>query len=203
METQEVQIVSGALQLYLRYGVKSITMDDIARKLAISKKTIYKYVSNKAELVDRSFHHLFYTIEALMEGISNKEANAIDELFKVDDAVCETMKNHHPAMVFQLKKYYPETWRSIDNLRRQHIISSISKNLKKGIKQGLYRDDFDKEIIALLYYTRAELMADEELFSPEKFDLEHLLKENLIYHIRGIASEKGVSYLENKLKQTK
>lgn len=201
MNTEEKKIIDASLDMYMRLGVKSVTMDDIAKELGMSKKTIYKYVNNKAELVDKAFHNLFYSIRELVEEIFAHDENAIDELFSIDDHVCEVMKNHHPAMIFQLQKYYPETWNSIEKIKSEFIVRMIKKNLKKGINQGLYRDDLKIDIVALFYLVKTEMLHIDDFKEIEKYTEEQIMFENLKYHIRGIASKKGIEYLEHKLTQ--
>ncbi len=199
MDLEEKKIIDAALDMYMRLGVKSVTMDDIAKEMGMSKKTIYKYVNNKAELVHKAFHNLFYSIRLLVEEIFAHDENAIDELFSIDDRVCEVMKNNHPAMVFQLQKYYPETWHSIEKVKNEFIIKMIKKNLKKGINQGLYRDDLKIEVIALFYLVKTEMLHEDDFKEIEKYTEEEIMFENLKYHIRGIASKKGIEYLEQKI----
>jgi AcrR family transcriptional regulator len=200
MEQQEQQIIEGALAMYLRFGIKSVTMDDVASELGMSKKTIYRFFENKAELVDRVVKHLFGSVVRQLEETSAKHENAIDELFAMDQVVGEAIKKNHPAIMFQLRKYYPDSFAFIMEARRNMILSMTRNNLQKGIQSGLFRGDMDVEIIAQLYYSRVLLIGDENHFLDEDCPVEAFNRENLVYHIRGIASESGIAYLTQKLK---
>jgi AcrR family transcriptional regulator len=199
MDNQEIQILESSLNMYFKYGIKSVTMDDVASELGISKKTIYKYFENKATLVQRVSEHVIAEIRSLMENVMNTHENAIDELFAMDCVASESLKNQHPALKFQLKKYYPKTHDFTVNQQRDILISITKKNLKKGMKSGLYRTDLSIEIIAFLYFATLLSLSEEETFAKSKHTIEEFSRENLIYHIRGIASKEGLAYLEQKL----
>jgi AcrR family transcriptional regulator len=198
MEEQEVQIMTGALELYLKYGIKSVTMDDVARELGISKKTIYRFFENKAALVDRVVKNLIGTVGGQMNRISNSHTNAIDELFEMDQVVSMAVKKNHPALMFQLKKYYPTTFAFIMATRKDMIINFTKANLQKGIAGGLFRPDLNIDIISQLYYSRVLLIGDEEHFPDGDCPIEQFNRENMVYHIRGIATPEGIAYLNIK-----
>ncbi|MBC8464510.1 MAG: TetR/AcrR family transcriptional regulator [Bacteroidetes bacterium] len=194
------QIVEGALDLFMRMGVKSVNMDDVATHLGMSKKTLYQFVKNKSDLVEQSFAFHHKRVKAMMEGICCLHENAIDELFDIDEGVCRLMKNRHPSMVFNLKKHHPKVWGMVDDLKKKHIFKTVKNNLENGIKQGMYREEINTDIIAKLIMSRVDALVDDELFPLTEYDFRQLLKENRIYHIRGIATPKGIEHLEQKLR---
>lgn len=202
MEEQELQILEGALGLYFKFGIKSVTMDDVASNLGISKKTIYRFFTNKAELVHKSSAHVISRIQEGMMQVSHHSQNAIDELFEMDNVVSNALKVHHPAINYQLKKYYSKTFEMVNKARREMVMTFTHRNLEKGIAEGFYREDLQIEIIKQLYYSRVLLMADDDSFPLEGCPIEIFSHENLIYHIRGIASPQGITYLEQKLKKS-
>ncbi|MDX5324909.1 MAG: TetR/AcrR family transcriptional regulator [Bacteroidota bacterium] len=198
MEEQERQIVHGVIDMFMRYGIRSVTMDDVARELGVSKKTIYKFFSNKAELVDVSFRMFFSELRNQIVEVSSATENAIDELFLLDQTISDTIKRNHPGIFFQLRKYYPATYQFLFSERQKLVMELTRKNILKGIEQGLYRDDFNVDIISFLYYSKM-LMMHQEVESMEECNVEDIIWENKIYHIRGIATEKGLQHLKNKL----
>jgi len=111
------------------------------------------------------------------------------------------MRNQNSVTDYDLKKYYPAHYHKIMNTRREGIYNYILANLKKGIKEGLYREEMDKEVIAKLYLWRTENVHFDELFTVEEFTSVKLFVELLNYHVRGIATEKGIIVLENKIKE--
>ena len=188
-------------ELYMKYGIKSITMDDVARELGISKKTLYQYVTDKDDLVGKVMDN---EIAIRQEEICNCFRigyNAIEELFEISILMNKLMRDQNPATEHDLKKYYPQHFQKIVNARREGIINYILLNLKKGIKEGLYRKEMNKEVIAKLYVWRIENAQISELFSAEEFSSIKLFVELLNYHVRGIATEKGIVELEKKIKE--
>lgn len=188
-------------ELYMKYGIKSVTMDDVARELSISKKTLYQFVTDKDDLVGKFIDH---EIEIRQEEICkcfNIGFNAIEELFEISIFMNKLMREQNPATEHDLRKYYPQHYQKTLNTRRERMYSYLLLNLKKGKKEGLYRDDLDDEVIAKLYLSRSENIHFNELFTVEEFTSLKLFIELISYHIRGIATEQGIIVLEEKLKK--
>ena len=188
-------------ELYMKYGIKSITMDDVARELSISKKTLYQYVTDKDDLVGK---FIDYEIEIRQEQICRCFGfgyNAIEELFEISGFMNKLMREQNPATEHDLKKYYPHHHQKTVKTRRDRMFTYILLNLKKGKEEGLYRQDMDADIIAKLYLSRSENIHFNDLFTVEEFTSLKLFVELLAYHVRGIATEKGIFVLENKLKE--
>jgi AcrR family transcriptional regulator len=188
-------------ELYMKYGIKSITMDDVARELSISKKTLYQYVTDKDDLVGKFVDR---EIEIRQEEISKCFGfgfNAIEELFEISIFMNKLMRDQNPATDYDLKKYYPQHYQKTLNARRQGIYRYILGNLEKGVQEELYRKDMNKEIIAKLYLWRSEDSNLNDLFTVEEFTSIKLFVELLTYHIRGIATEKGIIMLEKKVQE--
>ena len=186
-------------ELYISYGIKSITMDDVAKELGISKKTLYQYVTDKDDLVGKFIDN---EIAMRQEEICNcfrHGLNAIEELFEISLYMNRLMRNQNPATEYDLKKYYPQHFQKTEKARREGMYEYILLNLKKGIKEGLYREEMNKDIIAKLYLSRAENTHLNELFNKEEFTSIKIFIEILTYHVRGIATEKGIGVLERKI----
>lgn len=196
----EKEIIESTLQLFMKLGIKSVTMDDVARHLGISKKTLYKLVEDKNDLVRKSlsFGCDIETIE--IDKICNLSLNAIDESFEISNYVFKHIRSIHPSIVFDLQKYHPEAWKEFRENKKSQINQCYMNNIAKGIKEGLYRNDINGEIVTKFYTSRFEVMFDQELFPPDKFDPAETYLEIFRYHIRGIASEKGLEYLVKKMK---
>jgi AcrR family transcriptional regulator len=201
MNDELINILSKVRELYTRYGIKSITMDDVARELGISKKTIYQYVTDKDDLVGKFIAN---EIELRQEEICKcfrTEFNAIEELFEISIYMNKIIRDQNPATDHDLKKYYPHHFQKMVNIRRESIFRYIIQNLQKGIAEGLYRNEIDAEIIAKLYISRVESIHLNDLFTVEEFTSLRLYIELLNYHIRGIATDKGIIILNKKLKE--
>lgn len=199
MEKQELDILSRTLELFLKYGIRSINMDDVARELGVSKKTLYKFVSNKAQLVDKCVKFAFQSIIDALDEVRSHSTNAIDEMFDMDTAVTATLQQKHHAVEFQLAKYYPNSFKWIKDNQRETVMRHTLENLQKGIDQGLYRSDLKVNLIAQVYYGRFAYMQDGDEASSQLCHSFEYIRESLIYHIRGIATEKGNEYLSQKL----
>jgi AcrR family transcriptional regulator len=198
---QELEhIISKVREMYAKYGIKSVTMDDVARNLGISKKTLYKHVSDKNDLVDKVID---YEIEQLKKGMSCAEKekyNAIEELLIVSKILNSKMKEVNLSTIYDLRKYYPLQYEKLTKARREKMKESVIKNIKKGQEEGLYRNDLNPSIIARLQISRVESFIDNDIFTIEEMSSEGFFKEVFIYHIRGIANQKGIEFLENRLK---
>ncbi len=203
MEEQEKDIIHGALGMFNKFGLRSVTMDDVARELGISKKTIYKYFENKADLIQKSVQTVHDAIEETLMAIHNKSTNPIDELVEIDSVVCEIMKRHNPSLRYQLQKYYPRTYNYLYEGRHKLIHKMIRENIEMGQKGGWYREDASKEVISFLYCAKVETIPEEEEEIFASFEMPFIMNQALIYHIRGLATAKGLEYLETKLKDIK
>lgn len=203
MTLQAEQIFDQANQLFLRCGIKSVSMDDVARDLKISKKTLYLYVKDKNDLVCKALtFHCKREVNVTCEIIS-KNSNAIDELIEISKYVSSRLKQVHPSIHYDLEKYYPDAWKVFTAHKMEHIFSCVAQNLEKGIKQGLYRSNINIPIIAKIYISRIDASFDSQLFPPAKFKMIDVYSEMLRYHIRGIASEKGIKYLIKRMQKEK
>jgi hypothetical protein len=201
MNNELKNILLKVRELYMKYGIKSITMDDVAGELGISKKTLYQYVTDKDDLVGKFVDN---EIEIRKEEICKCFRigfNAIEELFEISIFMNKLMRDQNPATEHDLKKYYPQHFQKSVKARREGIYDYILLNLKKGVNEGLYRKELDREVIAKLYLWRVENISINDMFTVEEFTSIKLFLEVLTYHIRGIASEKGITVLEKKIKE--
>lgn len=194
------RIIESALNLFMREGVKTVNMDDISSFMGISKKTLYQYVNNKADLVEKAFRLYQSRILGMISNIQEKNENAIDELFEIDEKLCLMLKNRPPRLINNLKKYYPNVWEILDEIKKKHLFTCITENMDRGKEQGLYRNDVNSNIITKLMMNTVDALVNDATFPLTQYDFKSLLKENRIYHIRGIATDKGIKYLEQKLK---
>lgn len=176
-------------------------MDDVARELSISKKTLYQFVCDKDDLVGK---YIDYEIEIRQEEICKcfkTGLNAIEELFEISLFMNKLIREQNPATEYDLKKYHPQHYQKVLNVRRERMFNYILLNLRKGKEEGLYREGMNEEVIAKFHLSRSESIHFGEMFTVEEFTSVKLFVELLTYHVRGIATQKGIEVLENKLKQ--
>jgi AcrR family transcriptional regulator len=193
-------IIVKVSDLYLKYGIKSVTMDDVARELGISKKTLYLHFKDKDELVKKVVDYHMDVSLAEMRNLASKKINAIEELLMLSQYLSQFLKQINPSVTYDLQKYYPEIWKNIATGRRDHIYKQIKENMKRGIKEGFYRSDQNIDIIAYFYLFRMEMSKTLDLIVENKYSFEEIFNTLFSYHIRGIANQKGIEYLECKIK---
>ncbi|HIP47923.1 MAG TPA: TetR/AcrR family transcriptional regulator [Lutibacter sp.] len=196
------KILQTASQLFLSLGFKSVTMDDIAEKMAISKKTIYESFQSKTALVKASTHFIFEQISRKIDSICCKDCdvNPIHTLFHINDFLLIQLKVNN-APEFQLYKYYPSIAASLTEKKFKLITEGITENLENGIEKGLYRKDINIAIIARLYYSTMNAIKTTDIFPIDTYKMSEVMHIFLLYHIRAIATEKGLQELESYLKE--
>lgn len=197
MHQKEAEIIDQSLSLFLTYGFRNITMDEVASEQGISKKTLYQFVKNKTDLVEQVIDYFIEQQKTNVNTIQAENLNAIDELLNIYQHTSLQLQEISPHAVLDLKKYYPKAWDKFLNYKSNFIFQQVFQNMEKGIEEELYRNDFDQKIIAKYYVARFDIFLDKELFSPQEYSYKAILKELFKYHIRGIASQKGLYYLDN------
>ncbi|MCK5815537.1 MAG: TetR/AcrR family transcriptional regulator [Flavobacteriaceae bacterium] len=190
------KILAKASELFLNFGFKSVTMDDIAMEMGISKKTIYTHFKNKTKLIESTTISLFDFISNGVGCICELEKNPIEELFAIKEFMLKHLKGKKSSSYFQLQKYYPNIFYSLKMKQLELMQSCIITNLDKGIEMGLFRKDLDLDFTSRIYFNGIIGIKDEETFPPDKFTREYLTHTFLVYHIRSISTGKGIKVLE-------
>lgn len=186
--------------MFNRYGIRSVTMDDLASEMSVSKKTLYKHFDNKADLVHHCGQLLFKRIYDSLMGVHHASDSAIDELFEVDQVLWKMMEKHNPSMRYQIQKYYPKTFNYLFEGRQDMIREMVVANIERGKEDGSFRNDADTEVVSYLYCSKVESMPEEDTERMDRRSLRYFSRQALIYHIRGLATTKGLVKLEEKLK---
>ena len=171
-------------------------MDDVAKELGMSKKTIYQFVENKAELVKLTMQYYLGEERTQLEAILKTSKNSVDELIEMVAYFFNQVREFNPSALNDLQKYYPETWDIYNEYRFHFMLGLLTKNLENGIKQGVYRKDLNADVIARLYIGNVDVLINQDLFPSKKYVFSDTYKEYLNYHLRGIVSTKGLKYLE-------
>ncbi len=189
-------LIESSKDLFLRYGVKSVSMDDIASILGISKKTIYTHVENKSELVESAISSFIDEEQLIVAEISKSADNAIDEITAIASSVIKMLRKMKPSLFYDLRKYYNKAWLILEKDHFAHIESTICSNIERGIKEGFYRKDLDQYIQSKIYVGLARIMVDESIFPTTKYERPYLYKHLISYHLNGIMNDKGRKELQ-------
>ena len=200
MKDKLTEILRETTKLFIKYGIRSLSMDDICRELGISKKTMYQYVSNKNELVVKVLEGIVNGAVCSIDMAKPQNLNAIDLLLWVSRHVAEKFQNFNPAMSFDLNKYYPEEYKAFIKSNKEILAELVKKNLQQGVDNGFYREDLDYDLIARLYVHNLETIQDPEFTNSEDFNFEKIFKVLFDSHIRSISNAKGIAYYEEQLR---
>lgn len=201
MEIKE-KIIAGAGELFTRYGVRSVSMDDIARQLSVSKKTIYQYFKDKDEIVTMAMHAHMEREKQEYEEIASCSHNALEELSKVCSCMRKDFKDMNPSLLFDLQKYHPDAWNVWLQFKNEHIKNQIVRNLKRGVEEGYFRKEIDPEFLAILRVEQVQLIFDNQIFPADLFNLKEAQMKLMDHFVHGLVTEKGrklyMSYLEKE-----
>lgn len=195
----EDKILQEATHLFLTYGFKSVTMDDIANKLGMSKKTIYQHFDNKTKLVEAATMSLFEFISAGINHICSLDTNPIEEIYSIKQFVMEHLKNEKSSPQYQLQKYYPLIFKNLKEKQFCVMQDCVIDNLNKGVKNDLYRKDINVDFISRIYFNAMMVLKDDDLFPKDKFSMPMLMSNYLEYHLRGICTPAGLKILNNHI----
>lgn len=201
MDEKKLEIINRATTVFMRYGIKSITMDDLSRELGVSKKTIYKHFSDKNELVHATIEKSLQEERKNCEYCTANSENAIEALISISLSIVNHFQNINPTVIYDLRKYHSDTWKLINSYKMDFVLNNIKKNIERGIKEGLYRKNIKPEIISRVYVSTIELIFDNTIYPWPEFKLDTVLKEIRRFQIRGLASDKGIEYLNKKFNQ--
>lgn len=189
-------ILKKATEMFLALGFKSVTMDDIAAEMGISKKTIYQHFATKTDLVEASSMYLFDTISCGIDSIREQDNNSIEEIFVIRDFMMQHLNNEGTSPFYQLQKFFPKVFSCLRTKQFEKMNGCMKENLQRGIDKGLYRPDINVEFISRIYFTGLTGIKDNDIFPPSLFDIKETIKQYLEYHLRGIVTAKGTAILE-------
>ncbi|WP_308993167.1 TetR/AcrR family transcriptional regulator [Mariniflexile litorale] len=192
-------ILKTAADLFLTYGFKSVTMDDIANALGMSKKTVYQYFENKNILVEETTLFMFQMISSGIEDIIAQQNNPIEEIYEIKRFLMKHLKDEKSSPQYQLQKYYPKICDSLKSKQSCVMEDCVTNNLERGIKAGLYRDTISTEFVSKIYFSCMMALKDKELFPLNNFSMQDLMNNYLEYHLRGICTPKGLEHLTQYL----
>lgn len=203
MNDSESRILDQAKELIFQRGVRSVTMDDIARELGISKKTIYQFYKNKAEIVYEVAMAHFRAEEAHSEAISREATNAIDEEFRILMWSLQVFQTMAPNLVAEVRKYYPRAWEIFERFQTDYIMRKVRDNLDRGIEEGLYRPEIDRDVIAQLRLAQVEWFLGLHRPGADQFPPIRIQIQLFDLYMHGICTEEGRRQLSQYVAQVR
>ncbi len=183
--------------MYWRFGVRSVTMDDIAKELGISKKTIYQNFADKDTLVEQVMGMEIKCEQRDMNRLEAEASDPIDEVMRTSAHVRDSFSTMNPVLLTDLKKYYPKCWAIFQQHKYEYIIQGISGNLQRGVEAGLYRTDIDVGVLARMRVEQIEMAFDSSIFPPQQFTMIEVQVQLIHHFLRGILTDQGFT-LYNK-----
>jgi len=201
MTRERKQLIEKAAELFMRIGIRSVSMDDIARELGVSKKTLYQTVTNKETLIQLVLEDDTCKDIALLKDSRHASADAIDEHLRNSRYFIREMRKISPTAMHDLRKYYPEIFHNQVKTHREAFHRNVAENLERGMEEGLYRDDLDAEVIANLYAGMTAMVIDKGVFPAQERSLSEILHQHTMYHFNGVVNQFGRERLEQYLRQ--
>jgi AcrR family transcriptional regulator len=196
------RIMQAAHELFYQHGIRSITMDDIAKHLSISKKTIYQFFEEKDQIVGACCSGDLKDHGCRMEEITKNSKDAIHEMIGCMKYLGEMFSAMNPNLFYDLQKFHPDSWKTFRNFKYQNIMKMVEDNLRRGINEELYRSDIDIKVLAKLRIEEVELAMNPVIFPPAKYNLKEVQLVLLDHFIHGITTLKGHKLI-NKYKKIK
>jgi len=194
------RILAAGQELFLRYGIRSISMDDIARHLSISKKTIYQSYRDKDELVHELMKEKLKEDEKEFESFEKGSANVIDEVFNIMKHMGKVIGQVNPSVFYDLQKYYPNTWKLFKEFKEEFILKMVENTLVRGVKQGLIRPEINVKVLSRMRMEQIEMGFNPAVFPPDKFQIIDVQLSMIDHFLYGICTLKGHKLI-NKHKQ--
>jgi AcrR family transcriptional regulator len=196
------RILQAAAELFFSYGIRSITMDDIARHLSISKKTIYQFFEDKDQIV-----HMLCRLDCdqnlhMMRQISENSKDAIDEIMQSMEFLATVLSRLNPNLIYDLQKFHPAAWSEFQNFREQNLRGGVEKNLRRGIRQKFYRPEINLRILSQLRIEEVVLGMNPIIYPPAQYNLREVELELLEHFLYGILTLEGLKAL-NQYKSKK
>jgi len=204
----EEKIIQASHDLFMRYSIKSITMDDIARHLSISKKTIYQYFKDKNDLVLQVTSNHLKEEKLEIQSIKSTTTNAIETLIEESMWLRRNITDMNPSLLYDLKKYHHQAWELYLESKEMVYIRSLVETLVKGISEGYFRKDIDPEILAVLRVEQIQMSLENLIYPRSRFEFKDVQTQLFNHFLNGLVSEKGrkllkkyyTNYVETPLK---
>ncbi len=189
-------ILTKSYELFKRYGIRSVTMDEIAVQCGVSKKTVYQAFADKDSLVDAIMHEHIQFAETSCNRAQAESENAIHEVFLSMDWVHQLFDGVNPSLLFDLRKYHSSIFQKLEQHKKHFLYENFRQNFLRGMEEGLYRPDLNLEILLPLRMHSLTLVFEFDLFPTHKYTLFEIDKEITIHDLYGVATLEGIKKIE-------
>lgn len=193
-------LIQRATEVFMRLGIRAVNMADLAAELSVSKKTLYKYVTDKRDLILQCMDSHCTEMESVIAAAKKDSENAIDAELKLIRFIHRTTSQMHPSVLFDLRKYHPKAFQLVVERRNGIMLGTVQRNIAQGQKEGLYRLDVMPEVAATFLISLSESVKAMAETGEHAAALPQLYLQSALYHIRAISSPSGLAYLEEKMK---
>jgi len=193
--SQTDRIIEGSEELFLTAGIKSVTMDDIATHLGMSKKTIYQFFKDKNELVIALVKKKLKEDEEQMNDIISRSGNVIEEMINMMKCSEDIFSRINPIVIHDMQKYHPDAWKQFQNFKSGVIVQTLEQLLSKGIQQGYIRPDIDVKVLAKMRVNQVELGFNAHEFPVAEFNTWKVQQQLMEHFNYGVCTLKGYKLL--------
>jgi len=202
-----IRIKQKAHGLFMQYGLRSVSMDDIANSMGISKKTIYQFYADKDELVDAVVESEFKRNENICEYDRSNSKNAVHEIFMAMDMMVEMFSSMNPSFIFDMQKYHPKAFLKFNKYKNDYLFNITRDNILRGIKEEFYREDINVDIISRFRVESMMMSFNLEFNSKLKHNMAEIEEELIIHYLFGLVSLKGykmiLKYQQERINKSK
>ncbi|MBK8243668.1 MAG: TetR/AcrR family transcriptional regulator [Saprospiraceae bacterium] len=185
------RILNTASELFFKYGLKNVTMDDIAHELGMSKKTLYQEYTNKKDIVETITEKFLTNHEKEYELLVTEAKDAVEELLKLMENLNYIFERLNSRIIYDMQRHFPEAWQKFKEHKYQFMLRKIIDNLNRGVQENLYRKDIQVEIIGRMRLEQIQIALDPMIFPPEKFSIKEIHRQLLLQYLHGITTMKG------------
>ncbi|TKT94037.1 TetR/AcrR family transcriptional regulator [Dyadobacter frigoris] len=196
------RIIKEAFKLFWRYGIKSVTMDDIAKDLGISKRTIYQHFPDKEAIVILVIEQELETQKCQMDKMDEDKLNPVAQMILGADYMRVSLAHMNPVVFHDLKKYHPHAWDLFHRYKHDYIIKEIRENLIEGVETELYRKDINVDMLSILRIEQVLMALDPEIYPADKFNMMNVQMEFVHHFLHGILTEKGFKYYTKYIEES-
>jgi AcrR family transcriptional regulator len=196
MQEAKERVIQKADELFRMYGLRSVTMDDLARALAMSKRTLYQLFEDKRELVKQAISYKMEENHCIVKDAREKAQNAIEELVLIFQHFRTVIAALKPTFLHELERYFPEAWQFFCEYKNEVIRKQVEENLNRGVAEGIYRADLRVDILAAMRVEQVFTVFNPRVFPPEKFHFVEVQEELLKHFIYGVLSEEGLQLVK-------